>query len=172
MCPVKKKASTPLIPDLVRTYLDGSPDCISILNPEGILEYCNPAHEKVFGYWPGDMVGLHFSDLPFFTREQAENFINLFAELNSIKRIDPIEVQAIRKDGETIWVETTVAPIEKDGRIFAMQSICRDITERVQTAEQLKKNAANIEQIRFFCTDLILKMARAGLLCATKEYQR
>ena len=46
----------------------------------------------------------------------------------------------ITKSGDVKWVETTFSVILKNGEPFAIQGIARDITQRLLTAEALKKS--------------------------------
>lgn len=136
MSPGKKKSAPTLPPEIIRAYLEASQDCISLLSPKGIIEYCNPAHEKVFGYVPGELTGLRFSKLPFISKKQHASFNKLFARLVSGESLEPIQNSITRKDGERIWVSTGVTALYRDGKLFAIQTVSRDITLHKRVEEE------------------------------------
>lgn len=50
--------SRPFIPaEVVRSFLELAQDSIALFNTDGVLEYCNPAHEQMFGYSAKELTG-------------------------------------------------------------------------------------------------------------------
>ena len=127
--PAHKPKSTPP-PDLIETYLEHSRECVSMYNIEGILEYCNPAIFKFFGFKPEELCGLSISEMPFLQKHQLDQVSGLFQLLKSGEEPDPVELELVSKDGRKILVEVETTLLKKDGKPFSIQSITREITER------------------------------------------
>jgi PAS domain S-box-containing protein len=126
-----------LPPDVMEAYLELSKDCIAMYNLDGVLEYCNPANLKVFGYGQEDLCGLNFAEMPFLGKDQLENVQGLFNVLKEKGEIDPVEIEVVRKDGEKIWVEVNTTLLKRDGKPFGIQSVTRNISARKEISRKL-----------------------------------
>ena len=124
------KPKSALPPDVMEAYLNLSKDCIAIYNLEWILDYCNPANLEVFGYGPDELCGLPITKMPFFRKPQIEQISGLFQLLKKDEKVDPLEIEVIRKDGEKILVEVDATLLKRDGKPFAIQFVARDVSER------------------------------------------
>jgi PAS domain S-box-containing protein len=57
---------------------------------------------------------------------------------------DLLAVPALRRDGATISVEFTIAPLRSEGRLVGLVAIVRDVTERYEEMRALKRKLAEI----------------------------
>ena len=163
MSPERKNTSSLLTPEMICSFLETSPDCICVVSPEGVLDYCNPAYLKLFGYGPEELVGLHLNKLPFFSESQSRSILNMFAKVASGSSDEILEYSATRKNGEKIRAETRAAALMKGGELFGVQMVTRDCTLRSRAMEQLKKNIQRIEDMLGGLTDpLLLHRMSAG----------
>jgi sigma-B regulation protein RsbU (phosphoserine phosphatase) len=129
-----------------RLLWETATDAVLLLNPEAVVEFANPAVERIFGYKPEEIVGRDVTILqPFFAAVDAE------ASWKKFLRIWPagspprtIEATGRHKEGAQISVEIVFSALEMAGRRLFVCFI-RDITERKKTERELM---ANQEQFR------------------------
>ena len=123
-----------------RTLIEHSSDIISLINLEGIITYINPAIEKVLGFKPEERIGangfelVHPDDMKFF----ADSFNTLTRATNY-----PIikgEVRLRHKDGSWRTFEGVGSNLVHNNVVEAVIANYRDITERKQAEESLKKS--------------------------------
>jgi PAS domain S-box-containing protein len=112
----------------------------------------NPAAARMFGYSASEAAGLRVEALvPDQLKEEHRAGIARYAKTGHGPYIDsdvPLELPAVRKDGEHIWVELSLSPIEPEGGEgrFAL-AIIRDITERRRSEEELSSYAAEVADL-------------------------
>ena len=145
---MSQKKSKPILPaDLIQSYLDLLEESISLYSLDGTLEYCNPAHEKMFGYTADELIGLAYQDLPFLSPEFAKVTGRLLEKIISEGILEAVETQVKRKDNTNMWVEIKVTLLRKENKPFAIQTVTRDITERIEAEQDVLKSATNIKQL-------------------------
>lgn len=105
--------------------------------PERGFEYVSPSAVSITGYSPEE-----FYDNPDFlfslVHHEDLEIIRDFPLLTGLKR-DPFEMRLKRKDGRYIWTEHCNVPILHEGRISGFEGIARDIDERKNAEEVLKR---------------------------------
>ncbi|MCC7704368.1 EAL domain-containing protein [Janthinobacterium sp. GW460P] len=81
--------------------------------PGYLIEYVNPAFERITGYAVGDVIGQRLADLqgPEQGRQDMHEITAALREQREGKAI----VRNCRKDGSTYWSELFVAPVRDDG---------------------------------------------------------
>jgi len=122
-----------------------SPDGIVIVDAEGIIRLANVAFARMVGAGAReDVVGQKF--LAFVHREGVETFarelIGLLADPHGVTRF---EVEMVRGQGALVPVEINAGHFLWDGRP-TVQIIARDITERRQAAERLRRAHVELRQ--------------------------
>ncbi len=107
------------------------------LDPPG-YEYVSPAMTALFGYEREDWLAdpdldhkiVHPDDQPLIDRMHSE----------PAQFIGPVILRCQHKDGHPIWIEHHNAAIfDANGKVIATQGIVRDVSERVQSMEELEK---------------------------------
>ena len=116
-----------------RAYLaaivDSSEDAILSKNLDGIIQSCNAAVERIFGYRADELIGRSVLTLIPPERQQEEAVI--LARVRAGERVDHFETVRVRKDGRRIDVSLTVSAVrDQTGRIIGASKVARDITER------------------------------------------
>jgi PAS domain S-box-containing protein len=116
----------------------------------------NPAATTMFGYSPSEALGLRVEALvPEHLKARHRAGIARYAETGHGPFIDsdaPLELPAVRKDGEEIHVELSLSPIgpvhetdDPDGGERFVLAIVRDATERRRAEEARSRLAAIVE---------------------------
>jgi PAS domain S-box-containing protein len=147
-----KKSRTFLPPEAIHSYLDLTKESIALLNMEGIVTYCNPAFEQMFGYRSEELAGLTFRDLPFTTPDHAAAMERLLAKIITDGAAESIEIRTRKKDDTMTWTEIRASLLKQGERAFAIQTVTRDITERMETEQHVLQRA---EYMRQLCDGLI-----------------
>ena len=129
-----------------RVYAESASDAIFAIDGGSIIQYANPAVERIFGYTPGELVGRNLAVLiPERMREAHRQGMERFLQTHE-RRIpwSGVELPGLRRDGQEISLEISFGTYERDGRQF-FTGIARDVTERVRQQEQLQELAAELE---------------------------
>ena len=138
---------------LADAILSMSADAIVAADREGIIRFWNPGAERIFGYRATDAVGQSL-DLIIPERLRARHWQGYRAVMESgVSRYGEgavLAVPSLRQDGRRISIEFTIVPLKNEqGRMEGMAAIIRDVTERFEELQSLKKKlAAMTEQLR------------------------
>jgi PAS domain S-box-containing protein len=124
----------------VQAYLaaivDSSEDGILSKDLNGIIQSCNRAGERIFGYPAEELVGRSVRLLIPPERQAEED--EILAKIGRGERISHFETVRIRKDGQPIEISLSVSPIrDTSGAIIGVAKIVRDITEQKRMAGEL-----------------------------------
>ena len=125
---------------LARQVIEASLDGIMICNPQGLIEFVNPAFTALTGYSFEEVHGKNPRVLK--SGKHDENFYQrLWAKLEA-DGVWQGEVWNKRKSGETFPEWLTINVIRDDeGRISQYAAVFTDITERKKTEERIKNLA-------------------------------
>ncbi len=122
-----------------RTLIETAPDGIVTINRKGMIASCNAATLNLTGYSKDEIVGKRFSQLEFLRARENPKYLKLFTAMLRGKIPKPIEVEWYRKDGTTCWTEVHISRIKKGDKSTGFQAIARDITERKQAEEEMRR---------------------------------
>jgi len=130
-----------------RSLIEHSTDVIVVLNPEGAITYVNPAVERVLGYAPEERIGK--KSLEVVHPEDKRFLIQSFLELTRNPEAAPFrgEVRLRHKDGHYRTVEVVGSSLLSNGAVEAVIINYRDITERKEAEEALKKSEQRYLQL-------------------------
>lgn len=105
------------------------------------LNYISPSVANLLGYAPGEMIGKAFPE--FFEPGSRDRVLERYRErlefLEKNKTLSSIiyEVEMVRKDGSTIWIEMLSNPsIDSDGSLKGFHGVSRDISERKKSEQE------------------------------------
>lgn len=112
-----------------------APLAIFRFNPQGIIQLCNPAAERLFGWNASELVG---SFPPYIGAEYRDEFIDIVKRTCGGEIIISHETQRMRKDGSFIHVSISTAPIQDaGGAVKEIIAMVMDITERKRMEAEL-----------------------------------
>jgi PAS domain S-box-containing protein len=119
-----------------------SEDAIFSKTLDGVIQSWNRGAERMFGYRAEEVIGHSVPELlpdPLLHEEAL-----MLSQVREGKPVEPCETMRKRKDGSVFDVALTVSPIkDARGRVIAVSTIARDITER-RIAE--RKLRASLEE--------------------------
>jgi PAS domain S-box-containing protein len=130
--------------ETLRSIFQASPDAIMVMNPDGMVEMWNRSAEKLFGWSEQEVLG---SLNPILTGAAQEEFIRLRERVFQGEAVSGLELKRIRKDGKTIDVSLSNAPLrDANGRVVGIVGILSDISRRKKSEEVQRRLATAIEQ--------------------------
>ena len=113
-----------------------SDDAIIAKDLNGIIQSCNGAAERLFGYTAAEMVGRPVRILIPADRQQEEDVI--LDRIRRGERIEHFETKRLTRDGRLIDVSLTVSPVrDVSGTIIGVSKIARDVTEQKRAAAEI-----------------------------------
>ncbi len=145
-----------------RNLIDLAPDSIMAFDLKGTVVSCNTASARMGGYSKNELVGKHFSELTALRRRDAPKYNRMLRSLVRGNVPKPFEVTWKRKDGTIAYGEIHISLTKSRDRITGFQAIMRDITERKQTEETLKKSEEKFRKIFDSANDCIIFLDCSG----------
>jgi len=118
--------------------VDSADDAILSKDLNGIIQSCNTAAERLFGYPAAELIGQPVRMLIPLERQSEED--EILRRLRSGESIEHFETVRVRKDGRRIEISLTISPVrDASGRIIGASKIARDITVlRQAEAERMR----------------------------------
>lgn len=115
------------------------------LDPNGYVNSWNVGAERVYGYSSDEIIGQHFSR--FYPPEDVATHKPADALNETAARETHEEVgQRVRKDGSVIWVDVVITALHDNaGHLSGFGKVTRDITERKQAEEKIRKLNEELE---------------------------
>src|ERR1043165_3679213 len=158
MRPMKKQATTSTVSkpapvetqtnDMLRLLVESVKDySIIMLDTNGRVLTWNPTAERLKGWKADEIIGQHFSR--FYPKEDVEKG-KTEMELKGAEREGRYEDEGwrVRKDGTRFWANVVITPLrDKDGTLRGFGKVTRDLTERRQNEEKLKRQAQEIMEM-------------------------
>ncbi|MFB0516088.1 MAG: PAS domain S-box protein [Candidatus Neomarinimicrobiota bacterium] len=137
-----------------RQIIEEANDVIYMTDPKGYFTYFNPPAQRVTGYMPDELIGMHYTELiPQEWRVRIQQFYN--QQLEDHVHDTTMEFPILNRAGEEKWVEQIVTLLTEGDRVTGFQSIVRDITERKRaeamleaTREQLRNLSTHLQSVR------------------------
>jgi len=123
-----------------RLMVESSTDGILLTGPNGTITYLSPGAERLLGVEPGELVGT--AAMPRIHPEDAR----------LIKRPSPGETvfnlhRSIHKDGRFRWFEAYTTNLAHESTVGAHVTNFRDVTERHEADEKLRRSEANFRTL-------------------------
>ncbi len=112
---------------------------IFITNTKGIIEYVNPAFERITGYSKSEAIGKKPSILR--SEMQDKKFYQDMWNTINNKQVWTGRIINKKKDGTLVHEDATISPIfDSSGTGIGFVSVKRDVTEQLKTEEMLRQS--------------------------------
>jgi PAS domain S-box-containing protein len=139
--------------------IESSDDAILSKDLEGIIQSCNAAGERIFGYTATELVGKPVRILIPQERQAEED--DILARIRRGERVEHFETVRLTKDQRRVDISLTISPVrDADGRIIGASKVARDITEQKRTRAAQAYLAAIVES----SNDAILSKDLDGII--------
>jgi len=144
-----------------RSLLHNAQDgVVTVDSSRRVLDW-NPGAQIIFGYSSDEAKGRNFEDLIRHPDVKQEVYNNT-NQILSGQIVKPMESVRYRKDGNSVHVRISVAPIIIDGVVKGAVILYTDISERKKAEEDLNKSEQNYRDIVEQTSDLITKVNKKG----------
>jgi diguanylate cyclase (GGDEF)-like protein/PAS domain S-box-containing protein len=143
----------------LRSVVDNSSEIVTIVDPDGTLRYASPAFGRVLGYDPEEAIGtmnvldyVHLDDLPHVLEETQEALSKGGVVTNKA------EYRFRHRDGSWRWMESVGTYLLDDPHVGGVVVTSRDVTERKETEEALRRSEAEVFGILESITDAFFSL--------------
>jgi PAS domain S-box-containing protein len=127
--------------DLNRAITDHASEAIFTLDPQGRTTFANPAAEVLLGWNQPDLVGSDLLDKLLPADEQRPFRMALSRTLNRCETVRHYEGTFTRKDGASLHVICSCAPILDADELRGAVLVVHDITERKKAERRMRESA-------------------------------
>ncbi|MGZ5008701.1 MAG: sensor histidine kinase [Methylobacter sp.] len=122
-----------------------SEDAIVGKTLDGTITSWNQAAERMFGYRSEEIMG--HSVFMLIPPERQADEEKLLAAVRHGESVKLYETEGVHKDGKRIAVSVTISPIrDKEGRIIGASKIARDVSERKQAEQEIRRLNTDLER--------------------------
>ena len=164
----RKQAETALreSEERFRLVTENMSDLVCLHSPDGRYLYVTPSSQLLLGYRPEELIGTDPYGL--FHPEDRDRIRQQSHQRVLAGNLMAITYRMQTKSGAFIWLETITKPILDDsGQVIHLQTISRDVTDRVRVEERLRHDTrhdtlTNLPNRNFLMEriDLALKRTR------------
>ncbi|MFK7692425.1 ATP-binding protein [Paenibacillus sp. HJGM_3] len=124
--------------EYLESFVNQTSDAIHVSDLDGLAIQVNQAFESLYGWSREEALGQRVPVVP------AEWHNEFFSKLSLVlegQAVSTFEMVLLTKDGKPLDISVTISPIRNgQGEVVAIASISRDITERKQTEEMLRRS--------------------------------
>ena len=129
-----------------RTIFQSANDGIVYLDKFGTVVDLNKRTESILGFGYDEIIGMNFVEIGFLRQKDLPQIIEYFdSSITASKAFGMMEIEAIRKDGRSVLIETSASMISKDGELEGMLVLLRDVTGR-KKSEKLTRIQRDLAQ--------------------------
>ncbi len=121
-------------------------DGVLISNPEGVIQYVNPAFVAITGYSEDELIG---STPSIFKTDahRAEKYTELWTTILKGETYRGIFINR-KKNGQLFHIDQTITPLRNpQGEITHFVSTWKDITEKMLAEENIRRRSAHLEAL-------------------------
>jgi len=128
-----------------RSLVDNARDVIYTLALDGTLSSFNPAFATITGWSPDEWIGKSF--LPLLHPEDAPRALEVFQRAVRGETPALFELRVRTKSRSYVTGEFLVTPQQRDGKVYEILGVARDISERKREHEELQRQRAFAQRV-------------------------
>jgi PAS domain S-box-containing protein len=151
------------LPPILRVIAETASDAIITIDDASTMLFVNRATEKIFGYTHDELIGQPLTMLmPDYLREVHRAALQRYVDTRT-RHIawEAVQLPGLRKDGAEVPLELSFGEFVDEGKHF-FTGIARDISDRKQTQEALRRNEEYLRALIENATDVITVLNRDG----------
>jgi len=119
--------------------IERSGEAIFTTDPNGVIEYVNPAFTEIYGYTREEAIGRTPRLLK--SGRHSRGFYNEFWETILSKQVMDGEIVNKTKSGDLLTIQASINPIlNEENALLGFLAIQRDVTEQQQLEEQFRQS--------------------------------
>ncbi len=115
------------------------------LDKRGIIQYCSPSVENLFGYSQAEIIGMSINDL--LDAEDTISDIEENLQKVIVGQTATHEYRIRCKSGDIRWVRVNSNPVRKGDQIVGIRGVMSDITDRKQAEKALHESEERFRNI-------------------------
>ena len=150
----------------LRAVLDSVNDAVVTADLSGGIRFANRQFQRLFGIRPGAEYSRRMEDW-IHPGDRLLHLDQFQRCLNGRRLPARFEFRALRSDGSTIYLETTISGIGSNGRVQEVLSVMRDVTQR-KLVERSQRALA--QRLEFFVSEMPLGCIIWSLDFAVQEW--
>src|SRR3954469_13662542 len=128
-----------------RRIIENSPECIKILEPDGVLTYMSPAGMRLLELEELNIQGTNILDY-LGPQDRAEG-VEALARARA-GGIGTFHGMVLARSGREKWVDAVVSPmLDGTGKVESLLAVSRDVTERRAADEALGETRAQVARL-------------------------
>ena len=131
-----------------RTLLEVAPDCMVIMDGDGVVQLVNAQTEKMFGLNREAMVGRSIDQLMLSSFDRLLGIIKANAAANadgSTTRVDRIECFGKRTGEPEFPIEISLSPLQTEDGLLLIAAI-RDVSEKKRMEKEIREANSSLEK--------------------------
>jgi PAS domain S-box-containing protein len=129
-----------------RLHFEHVSDVVFSIDPDFRIISISPSVENAVGYKPEELIGRPLQDLNILAPEYLELAISDGMRVLAGERIASSLYEFITRNGTRKFGEVSGAPLVHGGKVIAIISVARDVTERKRAEEERKRLEAQLLQ--------------------------
>ncbi|PVX26843.1 MAG: hypothetical protein CW691_00185, partial [Candidatus Bathyarchaeum sp.] len=146
-----------------RYFVENAPEAIWIQDLSGTFVDGNKLAEKITGYRRDELIGTSILDANLVPATYASAVMEAYEANLRGERSGPTELELIRKDGSTVFVEASSIPVQRDGQIEII-GIAREITDRKMAEDALRDSEKRFRDLGELLPEIVFETDLEGNL--------
>ncbi len=125
--------------EVYRAIVEDQTEIICRFHPDGTISFVNGAFCRYFDKAREEVLGSRY--LPAIPREDRKRLWTAYGELTPDRPVFSIELRVRMPDGAVRWLNWINRAIyDGSGNIIEHQGVCRDVTERIRSEQQIRES--------------------------------
>ena len=131
---------------MYRLLADNTNDIITLHDIDSSIRYISPSVETLLGYTTKELVGTKFYNL---IHKDDKLYVKKVIENKVLKgdNLNAISFKVKHKDGHVVWLEKSITPIYKKGKIVSLMASNRDITQWMLAKKEIDDYQSSLQKL-------------------------